>query len=165
MIHGPQEQAGTGCPWPTSGMSLEKEITGWASTASSQQIRCRSVLLSNHFSSFTLASSAVQVEKERTELASATRRKEMQGRAAVWIHHTQHSHKTEHRQHQPGGSKWRLSGVRNLWGVEPLGCGTSGVRNLWGAEPLGGQDSLPKTHIEDLHSSSYRKHTLRKRPK
>lgn len=141
MIQGTQEQAGTGCPWPTSGMNLEKEMTGWASTASSQWIHCRRVLLSNHFSSFILASSAVQVEKERTELASATRRKETQGQAALWTDHTQHSHQAEHRQDQPRGAE---------------------VEALWGGGTLGGQDSQPKTHIEVLHSSSYRKHTLRK---
>lgn len=96
-------------------MILEKEMTGWASAASSQQIRCRRVLLSNHFSSFVVASSAVQVEKERTELASATRRKEMQGQAAVWIDHAQQSHQAEHRQDQTGGPNWRLPGVGDLW--------------------------------------------------
>ena len=62
----------------------------------------------------------------------------MQGQVATWIHHTQHSHQAEHRQDQPGGAK---------------------VEALWDGGPLAGQDSLPKTHIEDLHGSSYRKHT------
>ena len=39
----------------------------------------------------------------------------MQGQAAVWIDHTQHSHQAEHRQDQPGGAEWRLSGVGDLW--------------------------------------------------